>query len=505
MLVIGGGATGLGTAVEAAARGYRTALLEQSDFAKGTSSRSTKLIHGGFRYLKQGNVSLVRESLRERGLLLRNAPHLVHPLPFVIPAHGAWDKLFYGAGLKVYDALAGRLGIGGSRLLSRKETLRELPTLLPKGLTGGIRYFDAQFDDARLAICLARTLHDLGGVAANYCPVTALLKSEGRVCGVVARDAEMDRELTIRARVVVNATGVFTDAIRRLDEPKAPPLIVVSQGAHIVLDRSFLPGASALMVPKTDDGRVLFAIPWQGHVVVGTTDTIRDEALLEPRPLGGEIKFLQEHAGRYLTRTPGQADILSAYAGLRPLFGKVAGGKSSLISRKHALRVSPSGLLTITGGKWTTYRAMAEQTMDRAETVGEWRHRPPRTRDLRLHGADDATAQNSSLREYGTDATAVEELIRSSREFSEPLHPRVPHQAGEVVWAARHEMARTVEDVLARRLRTLFLDARAALEMAPTVAALLANELQRSAEWQEDQLLSFHTLARRYLPGLQGD
>ena len=331
--------------------------------------------------------------MRERGLLLRNAPHLVHTLPFVIPAHGAWDKVFYGIGLKVYDALAGRLGIGGSRLLSRKETLRELPTLSPKGLTGGIRYFDGQFDDARLAICLARTLHDLGGVAANYCPVTALLKSDGRVCGVVARDAETDRELTIRARVVVNATGVFTDAIRRLDEPKAPPLIVASQGAHIVLDRSFLPGDSALMVPKTDDGRVLFAIPWHGHVVVGTTDTLREDASLDPRPLAGEIKFLLEHAGRYLTRTPGHADILSAFAGLRPLFGTAKGGKTSLISREHALLVSPSGLVTITGGKWTTYRAMAEQTVDRAETVGGWQHRPSRTRDLRLHGADNATAQ----------------------------------------------------------------------------------------------------------------
>ncbi len=341
VLVIGGGATGLGTAVDAAARGYRTALLEQGDFAKGTSSRSTKLIHGGFRYLRQGNVSLVRESLRERGLLLRNAPHLVHAIPFVLPAYGVWQKFFYGAGLKIYDLLAGRLGLGKTRLLSREETLRHLPTLSPDGLTGGVQYFDGQFDDARLAICLAQTLHDLGGVAVNYCPVATLLKSNGRVCGVVARDTESGRELTIRARVVINATGVFTDAIRRLDEPAAKPIITASQGAHIVLDRSFLPGDSALMVPKTDDGRVLFAIPWHGHVVIGTTDTLREDAPLEPRPLAEEIDFLLEHAARYLTRAPGKADILSAFAGLRPLLGKAAlGADFAHLPRTRAARLA---------------------------------------------------------------------------------------------------------------------------------------------------------------------
>jgi glycerol-3-phosphate dehydrogenase len=502
MLVIGGGATGLGTAVEAAARGYCTALLEQGDFAKGTSSRSTKLIHGGFRYLKQGNVSLVRESLRERGLLLRNAPHLVRAIPFVVPAHGAWEKFFYGAGLKLYDVLAGRLGLGKTRLLSREETLRHLPTLSPAKLTGGIRYFDGQFDDARLAVCLAQTLHDIGGVAVNYCPVSTLLKSNGRVCGVVARDAESGREFTVRARVVVNATGLFTDAIRRLDEPAARPLIVASQGAHIVLDRAFLPGDSALMVPKTDDGRVLFAIPWHDHVVVGTTDTPRDETPLEPRPLAAEIAFLLEHAARYLTRAPGQADILSAFAGLRPLVG--AGTQTARISREDALLVSDSGLVTITGGKWTTYRAMAERTVDRAETVGGRAHRPSRTRDLRLHGARDTAAPDTPLKSYGTDAKRLEALLRSSPEFSQPWHPRLPYFAGEVVWAARHEMARTVEDVLARRLRALFLDVRAALEMAPAVAALLAKELGRDAAWEEEQLRRFRELASGYLPDQQG-
>jgi len=500
VLVIGGGATGLGTAVDAAARGYRTALLEQSDFAKATSSRSTKLIHGGFRYLKQGNLHLVRESLRERGLLLRNAPHLVRALSFVVPAHSAWEKVFYGFGLKLYDALAGKWGLGSTRLLSREETLRHLPTLAPGNLRGGIQYFDGQFDDARLAICLAQTLDDLGGVAVNYCPVTALLKSNGRVCGVVARDTESGRELTLGARVVVNATGVFTDAVRRLDEPAAQPLIVTSQGAHIVLDRSFLPGDSALMVPKTDDGRVLFAIPWQDHVAVGTTDTRREETPLEPRPLAAEIEFLLEHAGRYLARQPAATDILSTFAGLRPLFGSRRGVKTSRISREHALLVSPSGLVTIAGGKWTTYRAMAEQTVDQAEGVAGLAHRPCRTHDLRLHASGDTAEGSGHWRAYGADAVKLEELIRDRPGWSKPLHPRLPYVGGEVAWAVRHEMARTVEDVLARRMRALFLDARAALEMAPAVAATMAAELGRDPAWEDAQLRDFRELAQRYLP-----
>lgn len=499
VLVIGGGATGLGTAVDAAARGHRTVLLEQHDFAKGTSSRSTKLIHGGFRYLKQGNLKLVHEALRERGLLRRNAWHLVHPLSFVVPAYGAWDKLFYGFGLKFYDVLAGRLGLGATRLLSRDETLQHLPTLAPEKLTGGIRYFDGQFDDARLALSLARTLDDLGGVTVNYCPVAALVKEGGRVAGVVARDAESGREFTLRARVVVNATGVFTDAVRRLDEPAAAPLVVPSQGAHLVLDRAFLPGKSALMVPKTDDGRVLFAIPWHNHVLVGTTDALRKDTPLEPRPLAEEIQFMLEHAGRYLTKRPVAADIRSLFAGLRPLFG-AGGGKTSGISREHALVVSPSGLVTITGGKWTTYRAMAEQTVDRAETVGGLERRPSRTKELPLHGAGAEPDQPKALRGYGTDAVAVGQLAATNPEWLQPLHPRFPHLAGEVIWAARHEMARSVEDVLARRMRVLFLDAAAAQAMAPAVARLLAGELGRDAAWETEQVRTFSDLARGYLP-----
>ncbi|HWN93527.1 MAG TPA: glycerol-3-phosphate dehydrogenase/oxidase, partial [Methylomirabilota bacterium] len=335
LLIIGGGATGLGAAVDAAARGYRTLVLEQHDFAKGTSSRSTKLVHGGVRYLAQGNISLVRESLRERSRLLRNAPHLVHRQSFIVPAYSLWDRPFYGVGLKLYDALAGEFSLGPSKIVSRGDALSALPNLQPAKLHGGIQYFDGQFDDARLALALAQTVFDLGSVALNYAPVLRLAKEKERVCGVTARDAESGREFDLRARVVINATGVFTDSVRRMDEPGTPPLVTASQGAHIVVNRSFLPGESALMVPKTSDGRVLFAIPWHNHAVIGTTDIPVHETPLEPRPLAQEIEFLLQHTARYLARTPAANDILSTFAGLRPLVNPSAARDTARLSRDH--------------------------------------------------------------------------------------------------------------------------------------------------------------------------
>jgi glycerol-3-phosphate dehydrogenase len=515
VLVIGGGATGLGAAVEAAARGYRTALLEGYDFAKGTSSRSTKLAHGGVRYLREGDISLVIEALRERGLLLRNAPHLVHNLRFVVPSYEWWEGPFYGAGLKVYDLLAGRLGLGPSRLLSRDETLALLPTVEPAGLRGGVVYHDAQFDDARLAITLARTLDDLGGVPVNGVRVVGLLKSAGHrglVAGVAARDDESGGLFEIPARVVVNATGVFADQVRRLDEPDAEPLLAPSQGVHLVLDRRFLPGDSAVLVPHTDDGRVLFAVPWLGRVVVGTTDTPVAAVDLEPRPLPQEVEFLLAHAGRYLTGHPRPQDVLACFAGLRPLVaGAGAGGgdgsaarlvrDTAALRRDHTLLVSASGLVTITGGKWTTYRRMGEDAIDAAAAVAGLPDRPSVTATLRLHGAPaapaGAVAAAYAIR-YGADAAELERLVAERLEWGEPLHPRLPYRAGEVVWAARHEMARGVEDVLARRTRALLLDARASAEAAPRAAALMAAELGRDDAWQRRQVTAYRELARGY-------
>jgi glycerol-3-phosphate dehydrogenase len=478
-LVIGGGATGLGVAVDAAARGLRVALVEQHDFAKGTSSRSTKLIHGGFRYLKQGNVALVRESLRERGRLLRNAPHLVRPLAFVVPCRHWWEAPYYGAGLKLYDWFAGAAGLEPSRWLARDATLAALPNLQPAGLRGGIRYCDGQFDDAALALALAQTVFNLGGIAANYVRVTALLKENGRVAGARVTDAETGAEWAIHARVVINATGVFTDSVRRLDEPAAPRVIAASQGAHLVLPREFLPGDTALVVPRTDDGRVLFVIPWHGRVLVGTTDTPVTEIALEPRPLAEEIEFLLGQAAQYLARRPTEGDILSVTAGLRPLVQLAGTRRTASLPRDHVVLVSPAGLVSIAGGKWTTYRQMAADAVDRALAVAGLPARPCATESLLI--AD----------------------VRGGRPAGEgeaPLHPQLTLTAAEVAFAAREQMARSVEDVLARRTRALLLDARAARAVAPQVAAWLARELGRDAQWEAAQVSAFNELADRHLP-----
>ncbi len=495
--VIGGGATGMGVAVDAAARGLDVVLVEAHDFGKGTSSRSTKLVHGGVRYLEQGNVPLVMSALKERGLMRQNAPHLVHDLAFVVPNYSWWEAPFYGIGLKLYDLLAGKYGFGASKLLTKEETLERLPTLEPEGLTGGVVYFDGQFDDARLLIHLAMTAADHGATLVNYCPATSLLRdAEGYVSGLTARDEETGDELTIAARIVVNATGVFTDSIRKMADPDAEQLVVTSQGIHLVFDRSFLKTDTALMVPRTSDGRVLFVIPWHEHAVAGTTDTPLDAPSLEPRPLDEEIEFILETAARYLTRPPTRADVLAVYVGLRPL---VKGeGKTSALSRDHVIHVDTSGLLTITGGKWTTYRHMAEDCVDHAITLGRLRDEPCPTRNLRIHGYLRDSAALGSLEVYGSDADAIRTLAQSSPALAARLHSDLPYIAAEVVWAARAEMARTVEDALARHTRALFLNANAAIAMAEPVARLLATELGRDEAWVAAQVKDFRTLAEQY-------
>lgn len=496
--VIGGGATGMGVAVDAAARGFDVVLVEAYDFGKGTSSRSTKLVHGGVRYLEQGNVSLVMSALKERGLLRRNAPHLVHDLAFVVPNYSWWEAPFYGIGLKLYDLLAGKYGFGASKLLSKEETLQRLPALEPEELRGGVVYYDGQFDDARLLIHLAMTAAEKGATVVNYCPATSLQRdADGYVNGLTATDAESGEEFNIPARIVVNATGVFTDSIRRMADPQAEQLVVTSQGIHLVFDRSFLRGDTALMVPKTSDGRVLFVIPWHGHAVAGTTDTPVDAPSLEPRPLEEEIEFILETAGRYLTRPPSRSDVLSVYVGLRPL---VKGdGKTSALSRDHVIDVDRSGLLTITGGKWTTYRHMAEDCVDHAITLGKLRDEPCSTKDLHIHGYAENAEALGELQVYGSDAEKILALAKSDPELAEPLHPALPIIGAEVVWATREEMARTVEDAMARRTRALFLNASAAMEMAGAAAKLMAKELGRDRDWAIEQTTAFCKLAEQYM------
>jgi glycerol-3-phosphate dehydrogenase len=499
VLVIGGGSSGFGAAVEAAARGYRTLLIERFDFAKGTSSRSTKLVHGGVRYLEQLNVTLVLDALRERGHMLRNAPHLVHDLSFVVPAFSYLTLPYYGLGLKVYERLSGRLSFGASKLLSRERTLEMLPGIASDGLRGGVLYHDGQFDDARYIVALLRTFQELGGTAINYVEATGLLQRNGKTVGVKARDLEGDALFELQSKVVVNATGVFSEDVLAMDGAARGSLLAMSQGTHFVLPHSFLPGATALMVPKTADGRVLFAIPWHGSTLVGTTDEPVDRASAEPRSMSSERSFLFEHIARYFGRKPTAEEILSVWSGLRPLVRK-GHGTTSKLSRDHTILVSKSGVVTVTGGKWTTYRRMGQDAIDHAADVAGLPKVASRTLDLKLHGwTDDSPDIAEAEQVYGTDLPMIRRLSTEDPILEGLLHPRLPYRLREVVWAARYEMARTVEDVLARRTRALFLDARAAIEAAPAVADLLAKELGRSEAWRETDLQSFLTVAQGYV------
>ncbi len=500
LIVIGGGATGLGTAVDATTRGYDTILLEQYDFAKGTSSRSTKLVHGGVRYLAQGDVSLVLEALHERGLLRNNAPHLVKNLAFVIPNYEWWSGPFYALGMKVYDMMAGKLGLGPSEMISKEETIEAIPNIKTEGLRGGVIYYDGQFDDSRLAINLAQTFSKNNGTIVNYFKVTGLLKNEDLVTGVNAVDLERGLEYKIRAKAVVNATGIFVDAIRRMDDPQNKNVIRPSQGVHLVLAKEFLKGESAIMIPKTDDDRVLFAVPWHHRVIIGTTDTPVEEPMLEPIAMEEEVEFILETAGRYLTRAPKRSDVLSVFAGLRPL---AATGEydndTKEISRSHQLLVSLSGLITVSGGKWTTYRKMGEDTVDKVALVGGLEERPCITKNMPIHGYARNVQEVDHLQVYGSDRAAILQLIDEHPELAEKLHPNLDYIGAEVVWAVTEEMARTVEDVLARRVRALFMDARASIEMAPKVAGLMAKELAKDQQWIDQQVVEFRQLAQKYI------
>jgi glycerol-3-phosphate dehydrogenase len=496
ILIVGGGATGVGVAVDAATRGYSVLLLEQEDFGKGTSSRSTKLVHGGVRYLEQGNVSLVMEALKERGLLRQNAPHLVSELPFIVPSYTWWEGPFYGIGLKVYQLLSGKYGFGPSKLVSKEETLKRLPNVNPDGLSGGVVYYDGQFDDTRLLINLVTTAVEQGAVVLNYAKVTALHKgADDIINGVTWQDLESGEMFQALAKVVVNATGAFTDGVRQMADPDATKLIAPSQGAHIVLDRSFLPGDTGIMVPHTSDGRVMFAIPWHNHTLVGTTDTPLKVATLEPVALDQEIEFMLETAALYLEKKPTKADILSVFAGIRPLVKSGEGTNTAALSRDHTIHIDKSGLLSIAGGKWTTYRNMAEDCVHQAATLADLPDKPCVTKNLNIHGFAPHAERFEALSFYGTDAIAIREIIAADPSLGEKLDAELPYVAAEVVWAAREEMARSVEDVLARRTRALFLNAKAAVRMAPRVAALLGKEIGKDDKWQAVQLEKFNTVA----------
>ena len=497
IIIIGGGATGLGAAVDAAARGYKTLLIERDDFGKGTSSRSTKLIHGGVRYLQQGNIRLVRDALRERGLLLKNAPHIAHPLKLVLPAYRWYEKLYYGLGLKLYNFLSAKLSLGTTELLSVKRTQEYIRGLDGKKLSGGVAYFDGQFDDARLCITLALTASDVGGTLLNHCEVTGLIREEEKVKGVVIKDLLNNETHEARGTIVINATGIFVDEILRMDEDGLPTTVTPSQGIHIVVEKKFFPGDQALFIPRTDDGRVLFAVPFHNRAIIGTTDTAVDKIEREPKPLQEEIDFVISHFNRYVHSGLQRKDIKSVFAGLRPLVKIPGKKKTALLPRDHTIWTSKGGMLTISGGKWTTYRKMAQELILRAHYESGLAYTRCQTETLKLHGWMKRVDYSDPLYYYGSDAAAIRYLQHQG--YSQLIHPDLPYTAAEVIWAVGHEMAMTLEDVLARRTRALFLDAKAALQAAPVVAELMRKELNQDQQWKETQLREFELLAKNYL------
>lgn len=500
VIVIGGGATGLGIAMDAATRGYKTLLVEQADFAKGTSSKATKLVHGGVRYMAQGDLGLVKEACHERGLLLKNAPHLTKNETFVIPNYSWFNNVKYTIGLKFYDFLAGKLSLGTSKYISKQKTIEALPTIRQEGLKGGVVYHDGQFDDSRLALNVAQTAIENGATVLNYVKVESLLKDNNKkVNGIVAKDIETGRTYEARGKVVINATGVYVDNILHMDRPDAPHMVRPSQGVHITLDHSFLPGDNALMIPETDDGRVLFAVPWHEKLIVGTTDTLRDHPELEPHALEQEIEFILNTAGKYLVKKPTRKDVLAVFAGLRPLAAPSKdGAKTKEISRSHKIIVSESGLITITGGKWTTFRRMAQDTVDKAIENGSLPAKACKTEHLPIHGYVPLSDERDPLRFYGADMTAINKLVADDHSLGELLVPNFPYNKAMVLWAIRSEYARRVEDVLGRRLRLLFLDVNAAIAAAPVVAQMLAGEFNKDAAWIQAELNDFAILAKGY-------
>lgn len=503
MVVVGGGATGIGIALDAASRGFKVVLLEQSDFTKATSSRSTKLVHGGVRYLAQGDISLVVNALHERGLMLKTAPHLVKDQRFIIGAYRWWEKVFYTIGLTMYDILAGSRSFGRSLALRKKTVIREIPGISSNGLKGGVVYHDGQFDDSRMAINLLQTAVEQGATVANYVKVAGLIKTDnGKISGVKAVDELSGRTYNLKTRSVVNATGIFVDDLMQMDVPEKEKLVRPSQGVHLVVDKSFLGGDTAIMIPKTSDGRVMFGVPWHDKVVLGTTDTPLNEFVLEPKALEEEVEFILKTAGQYLSRQPERKDVLSVFAGLRPLAAPkktTDEKKTKEISRSHKIVVSQSGLVTITGGKWTTYREMAQDAVNRAIAVCGLPNVPCKTETLRIHGYQENVDRSTFAYVYGSDYPEILKIEREAPDYGKKLHPDYDYTVAQVLWAVRSEMAMTVDDVLSRRLRITFLDARVAIAIAPEVAGIMAMEMAENETWAKKQTDDFISLAKNYL------
>jgi glycerol-3-phosphate dehydrogenase len=486
IIIIGGGATGAGAALDAASRGYKTLLIEQYDFAKGTSSKSTKLVHGGVRYLQQGNIKLVFEALRERGRLLKNAPHLTSTQAFIVPVYSLWEKIFYGVGLKVYDVLAGSLSLGKTKLLNKKQTIQQLPSINTNKLYGGVLYFDGQFDDSNLCIEILGTAAKKGATIINYFKAIGFIKDNDKITGLEIMDTYTQNIYKIHAKAVVNATGAFTNEVVEMDDKNQSDFVTPSQGIHFVINKNLFEGSTAMMIPKTDDGRVLFAVPWFGKVIVGTTDTPIEKSNIEPKALEEEIKFVLEHINRYGTQKITRADVNSIFVGLRPLISTKNKGNTSGVSREHALHISLSGLVSIIGGKWTTYRQMAIHAIDNAAFVGKLPTRNCVTANLPI----DLSVEKKNI---------IKSIIESNPEYAHPIHADYHYQLAEIIYAVRHQMATNVEDILSRRIRLLYLDARLAMQVAPNIAMVLSKELNKDQNWIQQQVVAFNELASTYI------
>lgn len=497
IIIIGGGATGLGAAVDSAARGYKTLLVEQYDFGKGTSSRSTKLIHGGVRYLQQGNIRLVRDALKERGLLLKNAPHLAHPLKLVMPSYRWYETLYYGLGLKIYNFLSGKLSLGKSEMLSIKRTQEYIKGLDGKRLSGGVAYYDGQFDDARLCITLALTAADVSATVLNYAKVTGLIRENEKVKGVVIHDTINNENYEARGTIVVNATGVFVDDVLKMDDDGLEKAVSPSQGIHVVVDKKFFPGDQALFIPRTDDGRVLFAVPFHDKVIIGTTDTSVDHPTIEPVPQEEEVEFVINHFNRYVHTGLQRSDVKSVFAGLRPLIKIPGQKKTAVLPRDHTIWESKGGMINISGGKWTTYRKMAQEVILKSHYAGGLAYTRCQTETMKLHGWIKKPDYDDPLHYYGSDAAAIRYLQHQG--YSQTIHPNLHYTVAEVMWAVGNEMAMTVEDVLSRRTRALILDAKAAIEAAPLVAEIMMKEMNKDEAWKQQQLEAFYKVAEGYL------
>lgn len=501
VIIIGGGATGLGVAVESISRGYKTLLLEAYDFGKGTSSKSTKLVHGGIRYLANLDFELVSEGLDERFYFLKNAPHIASTQAYLVPFYSFLDKIKYFLGIKLYDYLAKDKKVGQSKFLSIKETIQYAPDLDTNGLKGGAIYYDGQFDDTRMLITLLQTFKSMGGVAYNYHEVTNFIKdSNNIISGVKVFDKLNQSNLEFSTNIVINATGTFTDELLNLDDLTIKHNNVeAAQGTHLVFEPEIFNSDCALVIPKTTDGRILFVLPWHGKVVVGTTDIAVSKPVLDPKPRAEEISFILDTLNCYTNRQATINDIKSVFTGQRPLVRPKNAKNSAKISRKHEILYSTSGLISIVGGKWTIYRKMGEDTINFAINKNLLSKSQSVTKELKLFAAN-KNNYTYPLNVYGDEVNKILEIQKELSNFDK-IHPDLPYFQAEVIYQIRYEMAKTLEDVLVRRTRAIFLDAKATINAAILVATLMATELnlRNSNEWVTKQVEDFKKTNMKYL------